>query len=68
MYKEKSYILDTIKQLQEDVENLSLEVHENNIMLKQILLNHNNDNNEDFIRNILANLVSNGLDFNRFRR
>lgn len=48
---------------------------ENNYMLKQIIayINHinanaDNENNNDFIRNILANLVSNTVDFRMIKR
>jgi hypothetical protein len=50
-YKEESYVLDIVT--------------ENNIMLKQIIqvlstyiVNHNKENEEDFTRNVLANMVS----------
>lgn len=45
---------------------------ENNYMLKQIMayINHinanaDNENNNDFIRNILANLISNTIDLSK---
>lgn len=45
---------------------------ENNYMLKQIIAyinsvnrNADNENNNDFIRNILANLISNTIDYNK---
>lgn len=57
-YKEESFILDSIKQIK-------AEVHENNQMLKSIItvLNYwisraNQENEEDFARNIIANLIS----------
>jgi hypothetical protein len=50
-YKEESYVLDIVT--------------ENNIMLKQIIqvlstyiVNHNKENEEDFTRNVIANMVS----------
>lgn len=76
-YKEESYVLDTLKELQEKIrdmpiEQLVKETHENNIMLKQIikvintwLSHHNQENENDFERNILANLISNGLDISK---
>lgn len=75
-YKEESYVLDTLKEVQEfirspDVKQLIKETHENNIMLRWIvkcintyIKHHPTENNDDFMRNILANLVSNGFDFN----
>ena len=74
-YKEESYVLDTLKELQEKIrdmpiEQLIKETHENNIMLKQIikvintwLSHHNQENSDDFDRNVLANLVSNIIGF-----
>lgn len=77
-YKEESYVLDTLKELKErirDMPNLELlvkEVHENNIMLKQIIkvintyiARHHQENEDDFNRNVIANLISSGLDFNK---
>ena len=46
-----------------DLEQLKCEVHENNLMLKEIIkfinTNYQNDNFNDFVRNVFANLVSN---------
>ena len=76
-YKEESYILDTLKELKEKIRDMPLEqlireTHENNIMLKQIikvintwLSHHNQENSNDFDRNVLANFVSNMFDFNK---
>lgn len=57
--KDEDYLFDTIDSIQE-------EVHENNIMLHQIcnvinryLANHHQENENDFGRNVLANLLSN---------
>jgi hypothetical protein len=77
---EESYVLDTLKELQEvirspDFRQLIKETHENNIMLRQIIrylnaeiANADNENMNDFGRNILANLISNGIDFSKFIR
>lgn len=80
-YKEESYVLDTLKELQERIRDMPIEqfvreTHENNIMLKQIIKvintwfsHHNQENENDFGRNVLANLISSGLDIkNIFRR
>ena len=76
-YDEESYILDTLKELKEKIRDMPLEqlikeTHENNIMLKQIikvintwLSHHNQENSNDFDRNVLANFVSNMFDFNK---
>ena len=57
-YDEESYILDSIAQIK-------AETHENNIMLSQLcsvvnvyLANHHQENEDDFGRNVLANLLS----------
>ena len=80
-HKEEEYVLDTLKEIQEvirspDFRQLVKETHENNVMLRQIirvintyLSRHHQENEDDFNRNILANLVSNGLDFGKlFKR
>lgn len=58
-YEEESYILDSITQIK-------AETHENNKMLSQLcsivntwLANHHQENENDFGRNVLANLLSN---------
>ena len=80
-YKEESYVLNTLKELQEKIRDMPLEqlireTHENNIMLKQIIRvintwikHHPQENANDFNMNVIANLVSSGLDFNKiFKR
>lgn len=51
------------------LEDIYAEVHENNIMLRQIvkvinvyLARHHAENDDDFNRNVLANMVSNVMD------
>ena len=68
-YEEESYVLESIEQIKK-------ETHENNVMLKQIikvintyLARHRQENEEDFGRNVLANLSSSTIDINRlFKR
>ena len=68
-YKDENYLLDSIEQIMK-------ETHENNMMLKQIIkvintyiARHNKENEEDFGRNVLANLISSTIDINRlFKR
>ncbi len=80
-YKEESYVLDTLKEIQETIRSPEFkqfikETHENNIMLRQIIkyLNHeiayaNQENANDFNMNVIANLISSRLDFNKiFKR
>ena len=64
-YDEETYLLNTITHIRN-------ETHENNIMLKQIIKvintyisHHNQENNNDFDRNVLANIISSGLDFGK---
>ena len=61
-------------ELLDNLERIRDETHENNIMLKEIikfintyLSNHNNENDNDFFRNVLANLISNGININKIR-
>ena len=81
IYKEETYVLDTLKEIQETIRSpefkqLIKEIHENNIMLRQIIKvintwfsHHNQENANDFNMNVIANLVSSGLDFNKiFKR
>ena len=79
-HREENYILDTLKEIKEvirspTIKNLIKETHENNIMLRQIIAylnkesaNANAENDNDFIRNIMANLISSGFEFNNIRR
>ena len=67
-YDEESYILDSITQIK-------AEVHQNNMMLKDLcnavnvyLSNHHQENEDDFGRNVLANLISNVLDLSKVRK
>ena len=80
-YKEETYVLDTLKEIQETIRSpefkqLIKETHENNIMLKQIIKvintwikHHPQENANDFNMNVIANLVSSEFDFNKlFKR
>lgn len=79
-YKEESYVLDTLKEIQENIRSpefkrLIRETHENNVMLRQIIdyLNRetaysDTENMNDLGRNIIANLISNGLNISRFKK
>lgn len=72
-YNEETNLLNNVEDIKEVIrsptfERLLKETHENNIMLKEIikfintyLSNHNNENDNDFFRNVLANLISNGI-------
>lgn len=75
-HKEESYVLDTLIEIQDfirspTVKQLIKETHENNIMLRQIIkvinthnARHHQENEDDFMRNVLANLISSGFDIN----
>lgn len=59
----------------ECIEDIKFEVHENNKMLRQIcsvvntyLANHQRENDEDFGRNVLANLISSSFEVGKIRR
>ena len=66
--KDETYLFDLLERIRD-------ETHENNVMLKQIckvinmwLRNANAENENDFGRNVLANLVSNIVDIKKFKR
>ena len=80
-YDEESYVLDTLKEIQETIRSpefkqLIKETHENNIMLRQIIKvintwikHHPQENANDFNMNVIANLISSRFDFNKiFKR
>ena len=67
-YKEEQYILDSIDQIKE-------ETHLNNLMLCDIcdvintwLSHHHQENEDDFGRNVLANLISSLVDIKSIRK
>lgn len=76
-YKEESYVLDTLKEIQDTIRSpefkqLVRETHENNKMLKNIIkiinthiAHHPQENENDFNMNVLANMISSMLDFNK---
>ena len=79
-YKEESDVLDMLKDIQGTIRSpefkqLKRETHENNIMLRNIikylnttLAHHNQENSNDFDRNVLANVISGILDLNKMFR
>ena len=67
-YNEETEVLDSI-------ERIKKKVNENNKMLRSIikvlnyyLANAKNENEQDFGRNILANMISNMIDIGKFKR
>ena len=67
-YKEEQYILDSIEQIKD-------ETHLNNSMLCDIcevintwLSHHHQENEDDFGRNVLANMISNVVDLSKLRK
>ena len=71
--REEKYILNSLDNINDfldgDLKIMMKEVHENNIMLKEIikviniyLSRHHQENDEDFMRNVLANLISGTFD------
>lgn len=66
--KEEKHIFDSLAIIMD-------EVHENNLMLRDIceaintyLSRHHIENEEDFGRNVLANLISNIIDLKKIKR
>jgi hypothetical protein len=71
--KEELDIFDTIDDIKKQLVSIKEKVEENNIMLQQIiqvfryyLKNANQENENDFERNIMANMISNLIE--RFKR
>ena len=67
-YNEESYLLEAI-------DRIAFEVHENNLMLKDLctvvntwLSHHHQENEDDFGRNVLANLLSSIVDINAIKK
>lgn len=67
-YNEETEVLDSIERIEK-------KVNENNKMLRSIikvlnyhLANAKNENEQDFGRNILANMISNMIDIGKFKR
>jgi hypothetical protein len=67
-YDEESWLLDVIDQM-------AREIHRNNLMLSGIcdaingyLANHQKENEDDFGRNVLANLISNVVDLSKIKK
>ena len=66
--KEQTYLLDSIDEIR-------AEVNENNIMLRQIIKvintyisRHHQENEDDFGRNVFANILSGMFDLSKFKR
>ena len=66
--KDEHYIFETL-------DRIRYETHENNLMLKQIcnvintyFANHQRENEEDFGRNVLANLISSSFELGKRRK
>lgn len=66
--EDEHYIFETL-------DTIRSETHENNLMLKQIcnvintyLANHQRENEDDFGRNVLANLISSSFELGKRRR
>lgn len=74
-YKEETYVLKSIRKIRDQTEENNKLLRENNILLKQlcnyfahIAANADNENMNDFGRNIIANLISTNLELNKNRR
>ena len=57
--------------IEDSLEQIRKETHENNVMLRQIvkvintyIARHHQENEDDFSRNVLANLISSTIDIN----
>ena len=73
-FEEESYVLDSIERIRASTAENNRLLKENNIMLKQIirvinthLARHHQENDDDFNRNVLANVVSNIFNVGKMR-
>lgn len=67
-YDEETYVIKTLEKIRDQTKETNKLVKENNIMLKQIIKylnyeasNARRENEDDFGRNVLANLISNAF-------
>ena len=72
--RDEDYLFECVEELMRKTHEHSVLLRENNDMLRQIihvvntyLANHDKENEDDFGRNVLANIVSNILDCAKFR-
>ena len=71
-YSEETFVIDTLKHIRDQTEENNKLLKENNILLKQlynyftnIAANADNENMNDFGRNIIANIISTQFEFNK---
>ena len=72
-YKEETYVIRTLKRIRDETYENNLILKENNKLLKTLLeiekarlINAHKENEDDFGRNVLANLLSTQLElFNK---
>ena len=74
-YKEESFVLAALRKIVNKTHENNVLLKENNRMLKELikvtnheLANARKENEDDFGRNVLANILSDGLRFNRRKR
>lgn len=72
--RDEDYLFECVEEIMRKTHENSVLLMENNDMLRQIihvvntyLANHDKENEDDFGRNVLANIVSNILDCAKFR-
>ena len=73
--RDEDYLFEELEDIREGFSQIIFMLKQNSMMLKQIiqvinvyLANHNQENEDDFARNVLANLISSGLDISRFMK
>ena len=67
-YEEETYLLDSIKQLRQVVMENNRLLHQVVDVVNVYLANHQKENEDDFGRNVLANLISGAIDLRNARR
>ena len=67
-FDEETYLLDTVKQVRQVVMDNNRLLHGLADVVNVYLANHQKENEDDFGRNILANLISGAIDLRNARR
>ena len=67
-FREETYVLKTLRKIRDETHENNILLKENNILLKQLYYyfyntakNADNENINDFGRNIIANIISNNI-------
>ena len=63
--KDEDYLIDTLDSIQDEVRDNNIMLHQICNIINRYLANHHQENENDFGRNVLANLLSSSFDINK---